>query len=80
MTAMQLQATVNSQIVPLWTSNEFSATLACPSITCIVTHRRTCKDIDTTSFFVILMAEQVVLIRYDAKNRNLLQAINNLWA
>ena len=76
---MQLQTTVYSQIVILWTSNEFSATLACPSITCIVAYRRTCKDIDTTSFFVILMTEQVVLVRHDAKNRYLLQSLDNLW-
>ena len=75
---MQFQAAVDGEVMLLRTTKEFCATLARPSVSCIVTDRRAGKDVYTTLLFVILMAEEVILICYHAQNRQLFQALYNL--
>ena len=71
MTAMQLQATVNCQVMILGTTEKLGTTLARPSVTCRIAYWRTGIDIDASGFFVILMTEQVVLVRHHAEDRQL---------
>ena len=78
MAAMQAHATAPRVIMSLWATYKLYAGRTCPSVTCIITHRRTCEDIDTTFNRVILMAEEVILIGNDGENGQILQAGSNL--
>ena len=76
--SVETDAAGGAQVVLLRTAKEFHTGRARPTVPRGVTHRRSREDIDAATVGVVLMAEEVILVRDDAQDGQLFQALDNL--
>ena len=76
--SVETDAAGGAQVVLLRTAKEFHTGRARPAVPRGVAHRRSREDIDAATVGVVLMAEEVILVRDDAQDGQLLQTFDNL--
>ena len=69
---MQTNTTIGAEVVLLRTSKEFHAGRTSPTMTRIITNRRSSEDIDAATVRVVLMAKEIVFVGNDAEDGYLL--------
>ena len=77
-TAVQTDAAAYAEVVPLRAAHQFHAGSPRPAVPRVVAHRRASEDVDAAALGVVLVAEEVVLVRHEAQDGQLLQPLRNL--
>ena len=77
-TAVQTDAAADAEVVPLRAAHQFHVGRPCPAVPRVVAHRRASEDVDAATVGVVLVAEEVVLVRDEAQYGQLLQPLRNL--
>ena len=77
-TAVQTDAAADAEVVSLGTAYQFHVGCPRPAVPRVVAHRRAGEDVDAAAVGVVLVAEEVVLVRDEAQDGQLLQPLRNL--